>query len=55
MILAGVFINIASMVGLMPLNGTPLLFISQGGTALLLVLIEAGIILNISKYLPRQN
>lgn len=50
MIGAGVFINVASMMGLIPLNGTPLLFVSQGGTALLLVLIESGIILNISKY-----
>lgn len=55
MILAGVFINITSMVGLMPLNGTPLLFISQGGTALLLVLIEAGIVLNISKHLTQSR
>lgn len=53
MMIAGVFINIASMLGLIPLNGTPLLFVSQGGTALLLVLIEAGIIVNISKYLTR--
>ncbi len=53
MIIAGVFINIASMLSLVPLNGTPLLFVSQGGTALLLVLIEAGIIVNISKYLNR--
>lgn len=50
MIMAGVFINVASMVGLIPLNGTPLLFVSQGGTSLLLVLIESGIILNISKH-----
>lgn len=50
MITAGMFINVASMVGLIPLNGTPLLFVSQGGTALLLVLIESGIILNISKH-----
>ncbi len=53
MIVAGMFINVASMMGLIPLNGTPLLFVSQGGTALLLVLIEAGIILNISKHLTR--
>lgn len=53
MIMAGLFINVASMVGLIPLNGTPLLFVSQGGTALLLVLIQSGIILNISKHLNR--
>ena len=49
MILTGVFINIASMLGLIPLTGTPLLFISHGGTALLISLIEAGIILSISR------
>lgn len=49
MIMTGTFINIASMLGLIPLTGTPLLFISHGGTALLLALVEAGIILNISR------
>ena len=49
MILTGTFINIASMLGLIPLTGTPLLFISHGGTALLITLIEAGIILGISR------
>jgi len=44
------FINIASMVGLFPLTGIPLLFISHGGTALLFALAEVGIILNISRY-----
>ncbi len=43
------FVNIGSMVGVIPLSGTPLLFVSQGGTALLFVLAEAGILLNISK------
>ena len=49
MIMTGTFINIASMLGLIPLTGTPLLFVSHGGTALLLALVEAGIILNISR------
>ena len=44
------FINIASMVGLFPLTGIPLLFISHGGTALLFALAEVGIILNISRF-----
>ncbi len=43
------FINMASMVGLFPLTGVPLLFISHGGTALFFVLAEVGIILNISR------
>jgi len=44
------FINIASMLGIAPLTGMPLLFVSQGGTALFFTLLEAGIILNVSKY-----
>lgn len=44
------FMNIGSMLGVIPLSGMPLLFVSHGGTALLLVLAEVGIILNISKY-----
>lgn len=44
------FMNIGSMLGVLPLVGVPLLFISHGGTALLFALIEAGIILQISKH-----
>ncbi|MFA7252676.1 MAG: FtsW/RodA/SpoVE family cell cycle protein [Candidatus Paceibacterota bacterium] len=44
------FINIASMIGVIPLSGSPLIFFSQGGTALMFALLEIGIILNISKY-----
>jgi cell division protein FtsW len=43
------FINIGAMVGILPLSGIPLLFVSQGGTALLFVLAESGILLNISR------
>ncbi|MEK7192911.1 MAG: putative peptidoglycan glycosyltransferase FtsW [Patescibacteria group bacterium] len=44
------FINIAALTGLIPLTGVPLLFVSQGGTALLLALIESGIVVNISRH-----
>ena len=44
------FLNIASLVGLFPLTGVPLVFISQGGTALMFALAAVGIILNISRY-----
>lgn len=43
------FVNIGAMLGLLPLTGVPLPFISHGGTALLFALVEVGIILNISK------
>jgi cell division protein FtsW len=44
------FINIASMLAVAPLTGVPLIFVSQGGTALLIAMIEVGILLNISRY-----
>ncbi|MDO8510479.1 MAG: FtsW/RodA/SpoVE family cell cycle protein, partial [bacterium] len=50
LILSQSFINIASMLGIIPLSGIPLLFVSHGGTALFFALAEVGIILNISKY-----
>ena len=53
LIISQSFINIASMLGLFPLTGLPLLFISKGGTALFAALAGVGIILNISKYRKR--
>lgn len=50
LILIESFMNIGAMLGVIPLSGQPLLFVSHGGTALIIALIEAGIILNISKY-----
>lgn len=43
------FINIAAMLGLAPLTGIPLTFISQGGSAMLASLTAAGILLNVSR------
>ena len=43
-------VNVAAMVGIFPLTGVPLIFISKGGSSLIVTLIEAGILLNISKY-----
>jgi len=50
LILIESFMNIGAMLGVIPLSGQPLLFVSHGGTALIIALMEAGIILNISKY-----
>ncbi len=44
------FANIAAMMGIIPLSGKPLLFVSHGGTALLIILATVGIIANISKF-----
>ena len=49
LITAQSLINIASMLGVFPLTGMPLLFVSHGGTALFFAMAEAGIILNISR------
>ena len=47
------FLNMAAMLGVVPLSGMPLLFISHGGTALFFALAGVGIILNVSKYQSR--
>ncbi len=52
--LAQAFVNIGAMLSLVPLTGIPLPFISYGGTSLLISLLGAGILLNISKYTVRE-
>ncbi|HEY4488236.1 MAG TPA: FtsW/RodA/SpoVE family cell cycle protein [Candidatus Paceibacterota bacterium] len=47
---AEAFINIAAMLGLAPLTGVPLTFVSQGGSALLVSLASAGVLLSISRH-----
>ncbi|MFA5652161.1 MAG: putative peptidoglycan glycosyltransferase FtsW [Candidatus Paceibacterota bacterium] len=44
------FTNIASVLGIIPFSGLPLAFFSQGGTAMLMILVEIGIVLNVSKF-----
>lgn len=43
------FVNIGAMVGILPITGVPLPFLSYGGTALVVSLAGAGVVLNISK------
>lgn len=43
------FFNIASALGLVPLIGVPLIFVSHGGSALALALAEIGVLLSISR------
>ncbi|MEI6843347.1 MAG: FtsW/RodA/SpoVE family cell cycle protein [bacterium] len=50
MIVSQAFVNISAMVGVLPLSGITLPFISHGGTSLFMTLAEVGIILNISKH-----
>ncbi len=48
-IVSQAFLNMGAMIGIIPLTGTPLPFISYGGTHLVVELISVGIILNISR------
>ncbi len=49
LIVSQAMVNIGGMIGVLPLTGIPLPFVSHGGTALLINLAEAGIIMNISR------
>ena len=49
LIVGQAIINIGAIIGVIPLTGIPLSFISHGGTALMFTMAEAGMILNISK------
>jgi len=44
------FINISMVLAMMPTKGIALPFISQGGSSILLNLIAAGMLLNLSHY-----
>lgn len=44
------FLNIASMVSLVPLTGIPLPFFSYGGSSLVMISLACGILLNIGKF-----
>jgi len=49
------FMHIASVTGVFPLTGVPLVFMSQGGTALMVYLMAIGVVLNISKFQKKIN
>jgi cell division protein FtsW len=50
LITAQSFMNIASITGVFPLTGVPLVFMSHGGTSLMIYLMAIGIVLQISKF-----
>ena len=50
MIVAQAFLNMGAMIGLVPLTGIPLPFISHGGTALMFMLVAASLVLSASRY-----
>lgn len=49
LILTQSFINIASMIGFLPITGQPLVFVSLGGTSMAVTMAMMGIILHISR------
>src|SRR3989344_4825861 len=49
------FLNIGAMLGVLPLTGLPLPFISHGGSALLAALASVGIILNVAAHRKRPQ
>lgn len=49
------FMNIAAITQFMPLTGVPMPFISYGGSAMISALFGVGVILNVSRYVPRKN
>ena len=55
MVVSQAFVNIGAMVGVLPLSGIPLPFISHGGTALFMTLAEVGIVLNVSKSMKKNR
>jgi len=55
LITAQSFMNIASIIGVFPLTGVPLPFMSHGGTSLMIYLVALGIVLQISKFAKVNN
>lgn len=49
MITIQAFVNIGAMLGVLPLSGITLPFVSHGGTSLFITLFEVGVVLSISK------
>jgi len=47
-------VNISAMLAIIPLSGIPLVFVSHGGTAMLIALAEVGIVLSISKHIQNK-
>jgi len=55
LIVTQAFINIGAMLGVLPLTGIPLPFISHGGTSLLITLGLMGIVLSVSRMGERKS
>lgn len=49
------FVNIGAMVGLLPITGVPLPFVSYGGSALAVAMSAVGVVLNVSRTQKEMN
>ena len=49
------FLNMGVVTGLLPVTGASLPFFSYGGTALLILLAEMGVVLSVSRYIPAKK
>jgi cell division protein FtsW len=49
------FINLGGLLGLIPLTGVPLPFISYGGTSVILLSLAMGILLNVSMFVKYEK
>jgi cell division protein FtsW len=54
-LLTQALVNISAMLGIIPLTGIPLPFISYGGTSLAATMVAVGILQNISRYTEREQ
>ncbi len=52
MVALQMFLNIGVVTGVLPVTGASLPFFSYGGTALLILLAEMGVVLSVSRYIP---
>ena len=50
MIISQSFLNIGAMLGVLPLTGIPLVFVSHGGSSLLFAIASLGLVLNVSRF-----
>ena len=46
------FVNIGAVIGILPITGVPLPFVSYGGSSLVFSMIGAGLLLNVARQAP---
>ena len=49
------FVNIGAVIGILPITGVPLPFVSYGGSSLLFSMIGAGLLLNVARQAQRPD